>query len=80
MNINVIITANRVYATYGKKLSYIKGLNPQDYSDKWSAITSAQSTAFLTGTCFEKSTFKIIEINENLTDSDVINYLETNNQ
>ena len=76
-SINVIVAKNRVYATYVKTICFVGEFNGESEHDG-ALITRAQSIAFSYGQNFGNVYLKKIEMNAEMNDQDVFNYLERN--
>jgi ribonucleotide reductase beta subunit family protein with ferritin-like domain len=74
-NILVIITDNKVYATYVKTICFKEHYTNEEQKEK--AIKQAQSSAFCYALGFVNVYVKQIFLQGSLTDEDIFNYLET---
>lgn len=75
--INVIVAKNRVYATYVKTICFVGEFNGDDEHDDM-LITKAQSVAFSYGKSFGNVYLNKIEMNVEMDDQDIFNYLGKN--
>ena len=74
-NVLVIITDDKVYATYVKTICFKEHYTNEE--QKNDVIKQAQSTAFCYALGFGKVYVNQIVLQGSLTDQDIFNYLET---
>lgn len=75
--INVIVAKNKVYTTYVKTICFVGEFNGDAEHDGF-LITRAQSLAFSYGQTFGSVYLRKIEMNVEMNDEDVFNYLGKN--
>jgi hypothetical protein len=76
MNISVIITPNKVYATYHKTICYAETFDQSDYDEKRSAISRAKEIAFGYAVSHGYVYCHVVETDEVWQDEQVFNHLE----
>jgi len=62
MNINVIITLDKVYTTYHKTICFIENFNPNNCDSKQEAVKYAQISAFNYGVCYGNCIFNTLKV------------------